>query len=178
MSINSAICRPSEAQTALWGGPPGWDSNPWRQGPWTTTPPKNRPLHLPYSVSHTVVECRPVLHPSLLYMFCPASDLTCIRPVLHLSSPASDLSCIRPLLHLSCPASAMFCLEEMLFLNFNGFSDAQHISKFKHAKETFWWNKFVWQLSTCEKLISPKSTQPTECILKIFHCKSLYLEVT
>ena len=60
----------------------------------------------------------PVLHPT-----CTASDLSCIRTVLHQNCPASDLhsyctlsdlSCIHPVLHLTCPASVLSCIRLVL----------------------------------------------------------------
>ena len=46
-----------------------------------------------------------VLHP-----LCPASDLSCIRPVLYPSCPASSCTCIHPVLYLICPASVLSCI--------------------------------------------------------------------
>ena len=45
---------------------------------------------------------------SFLHPFCPASDLSCIRPVL----PASVLFCIHSVLHPTCPASDLSCLHQ------------------------------------------------------------------
>ena len=57
----------------------------------------------------------------VLHLSCPASVLSCIRPLLHLSCPASALSFIHPVLnpscpvlHLICPASVMSCISPVL----------------------------------------------------------------
>ena len=54
-----------------------------------------------------------------LHTSCPASNLSCIRPVMYTSCPASILSysliyCFQPVLHLSCPASVLSCIHPVL----------------------------------------------------------------